>query len=140
MRWHAGLMVLDGQPRFVYNYLGSAETIFDANRLLPVGRCTVTFAFEKNGAPDTANGYGAPGVAHLFIDEEEVASGPLTKTTPVMLNFSGSLTCGYHHAEPFASCEPPFIFSDVIRRVDVWTHGTAPIDEVLATEVWLKRQ
>ena len=135
-----GLMVRDGRPCFVYNYLGSAETIFEADRLLPLGRCTVTFAFEKNGAPDTARSYGAPGVARLFIDEEVVASGPLIKTAPVMLNFSGSLTCGYHHAEPFAGYEPPFTFSDKIRRVDVWTHGTAPIDEVLATEVWLKRQ
>ena len=135
-----GLFVHQGRPRFVYNYLGLADTVFESNRTLPVGRCTLTFAFQKAGVPEPAKGFGARGIGRLFVNDEEVVSGALDKTVPVMLNFSGSLTCGYHHAEPFRGYEPPFYFTDTIRRVDVWTHGTAPIDEALATEVWLKRQ
>ena len=73
-------------------------------------------------------------------DSKEVASTPLVKTVPVMLNFSGVLTCGYHHAEPFSGYEPPFRFTGTIRRVDVWVHGSRSIDEALSTEVYLKRQ
>ena len=135
-----GLLVLNGRPRFVYNYLGIAETVFEADRSLPAGSCTLSFAFEKIGAPDSARAYGAPGIGRLFVNSEEVASGRLVKTVPVMLNFSGSLTCGYHHAEPFPGYEPPFRFTGTIRRVDVYTHGSRSIDEALETEVYLKRQ
>ena len=135
-----GLFVLEGRPRFVYSYLGLTETVFEANRMLPAGPCALTFAFEKTAPPDGAKGYGAPGIGRLYIDGEEVASGVLEKTAPVMLNFSGSLTCGYHHAEPFSGYTPPFRFEGLIRRVDVWSHGTRTVDEALAREVYLKRQ
>ena len=85
-------------------------------------------------------GIGAPGIGRLFLGEEEVASGPLEKTVPLMLNFSGSLTCGYHHAEPFFGYELPFHFDGTIRRVDVRTHSNAVIDDALALELYLKSQ
>ena len=134
------LLLLDGRPRFIYNYLGLADTVLESSRCLPVGRVTLTFVFQKTGAPSHSKAYGAPGIGRLFLGEEEVASGPLEKTVPLMLNFSGSLTCGYHHAEPFFGYELPFRFDETIRRVDVGTHSNAVIDDALALELYLKSQ
>lgn len=135
-----GLLVFDGRPRFVYNYLGVAATVIASDRPMPAGSCTLAVSFEMTGKPDAANRYGAPGVARLFIDQQVVASTALVKTAPVMLDFSGTLTCGYHPAEPFGGYEPPFRYTGEIRCVDVWTHGSLPVHEALATEVYLKRQ
>ncbi len=135
-----GLLVRNGRPRFIYNYLGLAETVLESDQPLPGGSCMLTVSFEMTGKPDIANRHGAPGVVRLYIDRNEVATAVLTRTAPVMLNFSGMLTCGYHPGEPFGGYEPPFRFTGTVRRVDVWTHGTLPLQEGLATEVYLKRQ
>ena len=77
----------------------------------------------------------------LSIDGVEVARAPIETTAPVMLNFSGMFTCGYHHMEPFdLGYQPPFRFTGTIRRVGIVTSGTQPVDSTLEREVFLKRQ
>ena len=135
------LLVREGRPLFVYNYLGVAQTMIEAPDPLVPGRHTVAFAFEMNGAPRFAEGKGAPGIGRLSIDGVEVARAPIETTAPVMLNFSGMFTCGYHHMEPFdLGYQPPFRFTGTIRRVGIVTSGTQPVDSTLEREVFLKRQ
>ncbi|MES2482543.1 MAG: arylsulfatase [Pseudomonadota bacterium] len=136
-----GLMLLQGRPRFVYNYLGVYETVVAAEQPLSAGAHVVEAQFTKTGRPTPGSGLGAPGIVRILVDGQEVASAPLVYTAPVMLNFSGSLTCGYHHAEAFGDVyEPPFVFGGRVRQVEVFTHGEAEIDEALLREVWMKRQ
>ena len=61
------LLLLDGRPRFIYNYLGLADTVLESSRCLPVGRVTLTFVFQKTGAPSHSKAYGAPGMPSRSI-------------------------------------------------------------------------
>ena len=136
-----GLMVRQGHARFVYNYLGIEQTIVESPAPLSAGERVIEVAFEKDGPPAPAAGRGCPGRLRLMVDGVEVASVVIAKTAPVMLNFSGTLTCGYHHAEPFDDTyRPPFAFTGKLRKVEVFTHGSARLDEDLLREVSLKRQ
>jgi arylsulfatase A-like enzyme len=136
-----GLLVQDGRLVFVYNYLGVAETAIASPERLTAGSHTLSFSFEMTGPPRFSQGKGAPGVGRLSVDGAEVASGPLECTAPVMLNFSGMFTCGYHHMEPFAlGYQPPFRFTGTIRRVGIVTSATQLVDRALEREVFLKRQ
>ena len=135
-----GLLVRNGRPVFTYNYLGLTETVLASDQPLPDAPCTVSVAFTMTGKANTAQRYGAPGTLRMAVDGTEVVSIALVATAPVMLNFSGTLTCGYHPAEPFGDDRPPFRFTGVIRQVDVWAHGGLPVAEALAAEVAMKRQ
>ena len=136
-----GLFLLDGRPHFLYNFLGIRETIVAAKQPLPHGRHRVRVVFRKTGAPEFGKGRGAPGVAQMFIDDVLVGEGRIDPTAPVMLNFSGTLTCGYHHMEPFnASYSSPFRFTGTIHEVTVTAHNERIVDEGLEREVSMKRQ
>ena len=135
------LLLREGRPLFVYNYLGVSEMTIAARDPLAPGHHTVTFSFEMSGPPCFPQGKGAPGVGSLAVDGKQVASALIESTAPVMLNFSGMLTCGYHHMEPFGlGYAPPFRFGGTIRRVGIVTSATQPVDPALEREVFLKRQ
>lgn len=136
-----GLLVREGRPLFVYSYLGITETLIESPAKLAPGAHQVAFSFDVTGKARLAEGKGAPGIGRLSVDAIEVASAALDTTAPVMLNFSGMLTCGYHHMEPFRlGYQPPFRFTGTIRRVSVFTSATQPIDPAMEREVFLKRQ
>ncbi|MGE0800613.1 MAG: arylsulfatase [Lautropia sp.] len=135
------LFFIEGRPQFLYNYLGLRETIVSASDPLAPGRHRISVVFRKQGAPEFAQGRGAPGIVQLLADGTVLAEGRIDPTAPVMLNFSGTLTCGYHHMEPFNdSYTAPFRFNGTIHEVAVATHGERVLDAALAQEVFMKRQ
>ena len=136
-----GLLVRAGRPAFVYNYLGISESVIEGDAPLTPGAHTLEFSFDMSGSPRFTQGLGAPGTGRLVVDGVEVASATMHTTAPVMLNFSGMFTCGYHHMEPFGlGYAPPFRFTGRIRRVGITTSATRPLDAAMEREVFLKRQ
>ena len=119
-----GLMVRGGCPAFVYNYFGLSETTVASPERVGPGRHRVRAEFKRSGPPAPERGRGAPGVLTLSIDGRPVASQALEDTAAGMLSFTGMLTCGYHHAEPFnQGYATPYKFSGTLHRVSVATSG-----------------
>ena len=117
------------------------RTVIESDALLTPGPHTLEFPFDMSGPPRFAQGLGAPGTGRLAVDGVEVASATMDTTAPVMLNFSGMFTCGYHHMEPFGlGYAPAFRFTGRIRRVGIATSATQPLDAAMEREVFLKRQ
>ena len=136
-----GFLFDAGRPRFIYSYHGILRTSIDADGVVPPGRHTVRFVFEKTGTPNLAAGHGAAGVGSLYVDSQRVARATIDPTAPAMINFSGMMTCGYHPAEEF---EPhhraPFAFSGRIMSVVVRTDGAEPIPEEAQVQAYLQTQ
>lgn len=65
-----GLYLDEGRPVYVYNYCGEI-TRLAASHAVTAGRHSLRFVFEKTGI---LKGFG-----RLFIDDEQVAEGPLDK-------------------------------------------------------------
>lgn len=137
-----GLLLQASRPVFVYNYLGVSQAVLAAPQALAPGRHRIVFSFVRSGPPRFAEGRGAPGTMRLTVDAQEVAQGALDKTAPVMMNFSGMFTCGYHHMEPFEGLDyrVPYRCTATIHQVAVLTSPAGPIDPALEREVFLKRQ
>ena len=136
-----GLFLSTGRPVFLYNYLGIQVTTVTSPQPLAPGRHCVQVAFRMSGGPEFAKGRGAPGVLELHIDDALVAQERIEWTAPVMLNFSGTLTCGYHHMEAFDdSYSAPFRFTGTILEVSVATDEDREIDLAMQREVFMKRQ
>ena len=119
-----GLMVRCGYPAFVYNYFGLSETTVTSPERVGPGRHRVRVEFKRSGPPAPERGRGAPGLLKLYIDGRSVASQALEDTAAGMLSFTGMLTCGYHHAEPFnQGYATPYKFSGTLHWVAVTTSG-----------------
>ena len=117
-------MVRGGCPAFVYNYFGLSESTVASPERVGPGRHRVRAEFKRSGPPAPERGRGAPGVLTLSIDGRPVASQALDDTAAGMLSFTGMLTCGYHHAEPFnQGFATPYKFSGTLHRVSVATSG-----------------
>ena len=134
------LGVFDGKPRFIYNYFGLSETSVSSPSALLPGNHVVRADFRRTGPPAPERGRGAPGVLTLSVDGRKVAHGEIVDTAAGMLSFTGTLTCGYHHAEAFnADYVAPFAYNGRIFRVVVATGG-ATIDEALEQRDYMRRQ
>jgi len=123
---HAGyaLVIVDGRLHHVHNYVGLDRFTVSSPDPVPAGRHSLRYEFEPSGAPDFANGRGAPGTSQLYIDETLVAASELPHTTPNMFGVLG-LSCGY---AAFDSVDPnlytaPFRFTGTIERVTIDVSG-----------------
>ena len=126
-----GLMVHLGYPAFVYNFFGLSETTVTSPECLGPGRHTVRVEFKRSGPPAPERGRGAPGLLKLYIDGRMVASQALEDTAAGMLSFTGMLTCGYHHAEPFnQGYATPYKFSGTLNWVALATSGANAAPDV----------
>ena len=135
-----GLMMQAGKPAFVYNYFGLSETVVASPDALSPGRHSIRAEFKRTGPPAPERGRGAPGVLTLFADSRPVASHTLKDVAAGMLSFTGMLTCGYHHAEPFAQgYETPFEFEGRLHRVAVAVAG-ANADAGVELEEFFRQQ
>ncbi len=70
-----------------------------SRRRCPPGAHELRFEFEPTGAPDLANGKGAPGRLQLYVDGDLVGDAEAPVTTPFVLN-PGALTCGANPGSP----------------------------------------
>ena len=82
-------------------------------------------------------------VARVVSEKMTVGLGQpvvVEDTAAGMLSFTGMLTCGYHHAEPFnQSYATPYKFSGTLHRVSVATSG-ANAEAGVELEEYFRRQ
>jgi arylsulfatase len=135
-----GFLIRSGKPCFVYNCLGISQIEIEAPNPLSPGPHQVIFRFTTDGPPDFNAGWGAPGEGELLVDDEVVATGRIEQTAPVMLSFSGMLTCGYHPAEPFLDYPLPFRFTGKLKRVTVEIKNSAAPNADAERTVFMRRQ
>lgn len=135
-----GLMMRDGVPMFVYNFLGLEQTEVVSSEALGPGDHQIEFEFRKTGEPDFSQGLGAPGRGALRVDGRLVAQADLVRTAPVMLSFSGMQTCGYHPTEPFLDYAAPFAFEGEIDKVTVAVNDPSPMPAEVALDAAMARQ
>ena len=104
------------------------------------GRHTLRFEFEPTGAPDIANGKGAPGRGQLYIDGQLVGATEFPHTTPLFFELEG-LSCGYDFGAPASEVYPaPFPFTGTIRQVAVDLAGELIADDEADLRLMMARQ
>lgn len=72
-----------GIATFVYNWFGHEITLVSGTTPLPAGRHNIRLHYEHDG------GFGKGGLASLFVNDVEIASGRIDKTVPVVFSMSG---------------------------------------------------
>ncbi len=116
--------VKDGKLTYVYNYVGSNLYQIVSKTAIPAGRHKLRFEFELTGKPDIPHGKGAPGRAHLYVDDKAVAQGDIPLTIPLSLGLGGGIVCGADTGSPVTSAyEPPFLFTGTLHSVTVDVSG-----------------
>jgi arylsulfatase len=111
----------EGKLQFSYNYLGIQEFKTVSGEKVPAGKMTLSWEFQKTGAPDFKAGRGAPGTGKLFINGKQVGEGKIAVTCPIAYGLSGDgLSCGRDTLTPVsADYREEYPFTGVIRRVVV---------------------
>jgi arylsulfatase A-like enzyme len=130
----------DGQLCFLYNYVGLDRFEVKAeNGGLTEGRHALRYEFEPTGAPDIANGKGAPGRGQLYIDGKLVGASEFPHTTPLFFELEG-LSCGFDFGAPAAEYAPPFPFTGTIRQVSIDLAGELIKDDEAEMRLLMARQ
>ncbi|MBT3247910.1 MAG: arylsulfatase [Actinobacteria bacterium] len=77
------LYLQEGRPVYHYNLFGHQRTTVEASEPLTPGPHEVRVFFDYDG------GFGKGGTAHLFVDQELLASERIEATVPVVFSMSG---------------------------------------------------
>ena len=109
------LFVKGGKPTYTYNYLGLKETTITSSQALPSGKATVRFEFVYDGG-----GPGKGGMAKIFVNDQEVASGRIEATQANIFSADEGADVGLDEGTAVAKAyEIPFRFTGKIQRVTV---------------------
>ncbi|HTG31054.1 MAG TPA: arylsulfatase [Methylomirabilota bacterium] len=81
------LYLKDGKPTYCYNFLGLQQFKVSAPQAVPPGKATIRMNFDYDGG-----GLGKGGTATLLVNGQQVASGRIDRTQPLI--FSGDETAG----------------------------------------------
>jgi arylsulfatase len=132
--------IKDGMLRYVHNYVGRSLHGVVSKDVVPSGRHRLRFEFEPTGAPDMAQGKGAPGLLQLYVDDNLVGNAEASVTTPFVFN-PGALTCGANPGSPVTpEYEGPFTFTGTIHSVTLDVSGELINDSEAELRAHLARQ
>jgi arylsulfatase len=128
------LFIVDGEVRYVHNYVGFTEHRLTAPVALGAGRHNVEFRFTRT-APHT-------GTATLSVDGAVVATGDIAPFTPMRFSLTGAgLTIGYSAAAPVCDDYPaPYRFTGGLHQVVIDVDGDPPIDPQAEAEFAIATQ
>jgi arylsulfatase A-like enzyme len=133
--------IQNGKLHYVYNYVSSHYSHIESDTQVPSGRHKLRLKFEPTGKPDVANGKGAPGRAHLYVDDKEVGQGDIALTMPLMIGISGGIVCGADTGSPvWDKYEPPFTFTGELDSVTVDLGGEHTRDHEAEMRIAMARQ
>ncbi len=121
------LHVLDGRLRYVVNFLGRDRYVVESDAVVPPGRHTLAMRFAAR--PDLS------GRAHLLVDDVEVGTGEIERTTPVRYSITGAgITCGWEQGPPIGpGYAAPFRCTGALHSVRVAVlDDTAPPRDLAA--------
>ena len=91
------LYMKDGKPEYTYNFLGLSRDTVAATKPLAAGKATVVLDFAYDG-----DGLGKGGVATLSVNGEQVASGRIQKTQPLLFSADETADVGLDNQTPVA--------------------------------------
>jgi len=95
-----GFYLLQGRPVFLWNMVDLERIKWEGPEALSPGRHTVEFDFKYDGlgagtlAFNNFSGVGRPGVGTLSVDGKEVATKPMKRTLPMILQWDESFDIG----------------------------------------------
>ena len=111
----------ESRPVYLYNYFGRALTYVRGEVSIASGRHRLTVVYEHDG------GFGAGGLAHLLVNDEEVSRERINATVPVIFSMSGeTFDIGrdtgapvgpYEHQFPFQATSSPSPLNGSISRI-----------------------
>jgi arylsulfatase A-like enzyme len=90
------LLVKDGKPTYVYNFLGMESYTVKSDTALPTGKSTVKLGF----AIDDKKKLGSGGMATLYINNKKVGSGRIEKTHYGVWSFDETANVGVDRETP----------------------------------------
>ncbi len=117
-----------GRPTYHYNLYGHERWTVAAPDPLGPGEHRVRLLFDYDG------GFGKGGTAHLFVDDEPVASGRIERTIPVLISMSGeTFDVGIDTGAPVGPY--PHRFPCTATVIDVTIQQLGDLDEVTRAAV-----
>jgi arylsulfatase len=118
------LYLKDGKPTYCYNFLGLQEFKVAAPKALAQGKATVRMNFDYDGG-----GIGKGGTATILVNGEQVASGRIERTQPMIFSADETAAVGVDDATPvtadYRERENSFTGKILKVTVDVKPIGTA---------------
>ncbi len=126
--------VLDGKLRYAYNRYGAETTVIDSNAEITAGQHRLVCEFRTSPS--------FSGEVRLFVDDVEVASGSIDRTTPARHSIIGSgLTCGWEQGPAIGpGYKAPFRFNSRLRKVEIAVDGRSALDAPLEFERIMSEQ
>ena len=109
------LLVKDGRPEFIYNWLQEQITTIKGATALAPGKHVIRFDFTYDGG-----GMGKGGKGVLSVDGKSVAEGRIEKTVPNRFSLDETLDVGEDTGTTVSpEYELPFRFSGKLEKVTV---------------------
>jgi arylsulfatase len=122
-----GFYLLKGKPVFLWNLVDLERLKWEGTEALSPGRHTVEFDFKYDGlgvgtlAFNDFSGVGRPGVGTLKVDGKVVATKPMPRTLPMILQWDESFDVGSDTLTGVndADYKPPFAFTGQLNKLTV---------------------
>jgi arylsulfatase len=103
-----------GKPTYHYNWFGHVHSVMGDTQVLKPGSHEIVVDFAYDG------GFGAGGVATLYVDDREAASVRIDKTVPLVYSMSGeTFDIGVDTGSPVGSYPHLFTCTAVIVGVTI---------------------
>ena len=112
------LLVQNGKPTFIYNWLALERYTVASPDPLPKGKSTIRLDFAYDGG-----GLGKGGTATLSVNDRKVAEGRVANTVPLLFSFGDTFDVGEDWCTPVSpTYEVPFKFTGNIKFVTIEAH------------------
>jgi arylsulfatase len=109
------LLVQNGKPTFIYNWLAYERYTIASPDPLPKGKSTIQLDFAYDGG-----GLGMGGVATLSVNNRKVAEGRVAHTVPILFSFGDTFDVGEDWSTPVSpTYKVPFKFTGNIKSVTI---------------------
>jgi len=122
-----GFYLLEGRPVFLWNLIDLNRVKWEGKDALTPGRHVVEFDFKYDGLGvgtllyNNMSGLGRPGTGTLKVDGKEVATQPMEKTIPMILQWDESFDIGSDTLTGVndADYTPPFPLTAKLNKLTI---------------------
>ena len=109
------LFLLKGKLVYHYNLLGQSRHAVESTALVPSGRHQLAMTFKTDGP-----GYGLGGDVSLWLDDQPIGQGRLSRTVPWVMSYVEGMNVGLDTGTPVSEdYAVPFAFAGVLHSVKV---------------------
>jgi arylsulfatase len=109
------LLVQNGKPTFIYNWLAYERYTIASPDPLPKGKSTIQLDFAYDGG-----GLGKGGMATLSVNDRKMAEGRVANTVPYLFSFGDTFDVGEDWCTPVSpTYKLPFKFTGDIKLVTI---------------------